>query len=185
MPLPEIKVFNFDDPDQWKKVLAVANHPLPRRALEAAMKWRCGESGWDHQKGPWEFSRRDTVNWPRLLKLSPKPDSPNWYRMFGYCGLLAHWSGAVGSLVFPDHAWYYTYNMNIPDYGCHCAGLGLIDGGRRSIIIMDLLFSPQCIREGTEQWLTWTLTNTQTKQVPIVTAIERLESDGCQFAEER
>ena len=41
----DLEVFNFDDPECWRKVQAVVNEPLATRALAAGMNARCQASG--------------------------------------------------------------------------------------------------------------------------------------------
>jgi hypothetical protein len=50
-----LEVFDFDDPKSWKKVQAVADHPLVLRALDAGMISICREKKkeWVRERGPW------------------------------------------------------------------------------------------------------------------------------------
>jgi hypothetical protein len=107
-----IEVFDFDHRECWKKVEAVRNEPIALRALDAGMSALCRNSGrqWVRDLGPWRFAARNNSNWPLLAKHNPGPDSPNWYRIFGYCHAIAPWCAAIGSLLYPDHQWNVAYN---------------------------------------------------------------------------
>jgi hypothetical protein len=173
----KIQIFDFDDQRQWRRVLAVANNPLVLRALDAGMNVLCStlETTWDRNLGPWWFSSRQSPNWHLLEASPPKSDSPNWYRITGHCNIIAPWCAAVGSLLFPDHPWYYAHNPCVPKFGCHSAGLGFKDGKTQSLIVMDILFGQQALQEGTKNQLASILTNAQSKHLPLLSAIERFE----------
>ena len=171
-------VFDFDDQGQWDKVLLVADDPFVLRALDAGMKARCSslETKWDRSLGPWWFADRNNPNWPILAAQPPTSKQPNWYRITGHCNVIAPWCAAVGSLLFPDHQWYLAHNAHVPKFGCHSAGIGFRKGKRESLIVMDVLFSPQALSNGTEWSLVQLLTGPRSQHVPLVEAIERLES---------
>lgn len=173
----ELEIFNFDDPERWDRVQEVAEHPLVQRALAAGMKARCRSLGreWTPEIGPWELADRNNPNWPLLEAEAPKPDSPNWYRIFGHCHSIAPWCAAVGSLLYPDHDWGVWYNLNVPEFGSHSAGIGGRDGEIKSIIIMDILFGQQSLLEGTGEQLMRMLITQESQPMEIEEAIRRLE----------
>lgn len=174
----DVDVFDFDSLEQWDKVLSVVNDPFVLRALDAGMNARCStlETKWDRSLGPWRFSDRNNSNWLLLCASPPSSNSPNWYRITGHCNAIAPWCAAVGSLLFPEHQWYYAHNGHVPNFVCHSAGIGFRKNERESLIIMDILFSPQTLREGSEWSLVRLLTGPQSQHVTLLEAIERLES---------
>lgn len=167
----ELIVFDFDDPESWKKVQAAVNEPLPARALAAGMKAHCQASDkkWTPELGPWQLDSRKTPD-------RPKPGSPDWYRIYSYPHVIAPWCAAIGSLVFPDHQWLVWYNRHLPKSCSHSAGMGLRDDEKRSIVIMDILRGPQALHEGTERKLLKLLSAKEAYSLSIEEAIEQLES---------
>jgi hypothetical protein len=174
----KIRIFDFDDPAEWKKVLAVVDRPFVLRALDAGMNalCSCSEKKWDRQLGPWRYSRKEGVNWSILNNLLPQSNNPFWYRISGGCNSIAPWCGAVGSVLFPNHQWYYANNQKVPEYGCHSAGIGFKEGKQPSLIIMDILFGQQVLRDKTKNWLVNILAGENAKHIPLIEAIKRLES---------
>ncbi len=174
----KIHVFDFDNEKQWARVLSFENDPLVLRALDAGMNAVCTKLGmkWERELGPWRFSNRNSPNWKILSSSPPLSNQPNWYRVCGLCGAIAAWCTALGMRLFPDHLWYYAYNLNVPQFGNHSAGVGFKDGETQSLIVMDILFSPMSLREGTTNWLAHILTNEDSKHITLMTAIERFES---------
>jgi hypothetical protein len=59
----------------------------------------------------------------------PQPDTPNWYRCWGYCHDLAAWNGAVGKAMFPDDEWIVLHGRT---HACAYSDAGLY---------MDILWS--------------------------------------------
>lgn len=180
----EVQVFDFDDPESWANVQAVVNEPLAARALAAGMNARCRdlEEEWTPELGPWQLADRQNPNWPAMERFSPKSNSPDWYRIFGYCNAIAPWCAAIGSLVYPDHQWLVWYNRHVRKFRCHAAGMGLRDAKnkQRSIVIMDILWGRQVLRERTERKLLKTLVAPKSFSLSIEEAIEQLESGQCQ-----
>ncbi len=171
----KLHVFDFDNQEEWDKALKVVNDPLVLRALDAGMNSLCAPGvKWDRDLGPWRYSDRQSPNWRILEASSPTPDSPNWYRITGQCHVIAPWCAAVGSLLFPDHQWYYAHNSDVPKHGCHSAGIGF-QKERSSLIVMDILFSPEALRERQEWELARSLTGPRSQHLPLLDAIERFE----------
>ncbi len=174
-----VKVFDFDDPESWKKVQAVVNDPLAVRALSAGMRARCKdleEEEWTPELGPWQLSDRKNANWPALEALSPKPDDPNWYRIYGHAEAIAPWCAAIGHLLYPDHQWLVWYNRHRRKYMTHAAGMGFQDDQSRSIVIMDILLGREALLERREWELMKLLTAEQAFSRSIEDVIERLET---------
>ncbi len=173
----DLEVFDFDDPERWRKVQAVVNKPLAARALAAGMNARCRMQGkkWTPDVGPWQLSDQNSVNWPALQTLSPGPDSPNWYRIAGYCQAIAPWCAAIGKLIYPHYRWLVWYNRHVPEFQCHSAGMGLREGRRKSIVIMDVLWGQQTLIQGSEWVLMKLLAAPEAFALTVEDAIEHLE----------
>ncbi len=173
----ELNVFDFDDPEQWNKVLDIVDDPLALRALDAGMNALCDKLGkkWDRGLGPWRFTDRANPNWRIFEAEPPTPNSPNWYRISGHCNTIAPWCTAIGSLLFPDHDWRYVHNPNLPKFDCHSAGIGIRDE-KSSLVVMDILFSPETLRTGKELELVQLLTSPESMDIPLLEAIELFET---------
>ena len=167
-----LTVFDFDK--HWKQVEPVLNDPLALRALDAGMKMRAEEIGkeWTRDKGPWEFGQRPS----RSVKKMPKPNTPNWYRIKGCHYAISPWSAAVGQLLFPDHDWEVSYNYGLP-WGCgHSAGVGVKDGERKSVIIMDILSGHLATQDKKKERLMRLLLASPTFSYPVDYVIKTLKS---------
>ena len=137
---------------------------------------RLREQKWTPELGPWQLADRNSPNWPALETLSPGPDSPNWYRIAGYCHAIAPWCATVGSLIYPDHQWLVWYNNHVPKFRSHSAGMGFRVGRKRSVVIMDILWGQQTLIEGTEWKLMKLLAAPKAFSLSIEDAIQHLES---------